>query len=97
MEELFYATKETFADVLQEEDPCLFFQLRDENWGGLYVDIADGEEIPDKSVLKAILDMRHEQVTFCLRVSVLYLLRICSCARYLNLLVHFFIPRQENW
>ena len=31
LEELFYATKETFADVLQEEDPWMFFQLRDEN------------------------------------------------------------------
>ena len=41
------------AFVLNEED--FFLQIKDEEWGGEFVDLSDEQEIPDKSVLKMVL------------------------------------------
>ena len=39
VEELTIATKETFCNLLGNKDPDIFFQLRDEDWGGLFADV----------------------------------------------------------
>ena len=41
LENLAGTTKAAFRDVLGASDPVLFFQLRDEDWGGLFVDVID--------------------------------------------------------
>ena len=63
MEELTVATKETFRDLLGNKDPDIFFQLRDEYWGGLFVDVVDASKIPDRSVLKAVV-VKSDLVSF---------------------------------
>ena len=46
------AVRSTFSDVLSP-DQEIFFQLKSEEWDGVFVDICDGD-VPDKSVLKAV-------------------------------------------
>ncbi len=40
-------------EVNQQED--FFLQIKDEEWGGEFVDISDEQQIPDKSVLNIFL------------------------------------------
>ena len=63
MEELTVTTKETFRDLLGNKDPDKFFQLRDEDWGGLFVDDVDASKIPDRLVLKAVV-VKSDLVSF---------------------------------
>ena len=60
MGELTIATKETFRNLLGNKDPDIFFQLRDKDWGGLFV---DASKIPDRSVLKAVV-VKSDLVSF---------------------------------
>ena len=48
----------TFSDVLPPggERTGLLFQIQDDNWGGLFIDIEESQLIPDKSVIKMTLD-----------------------------------------
>ena len=51
---------QTFSDVLPPhtgERTGLLFQIQDDNWGGLFVDIEKTQFIPDRSVIKMILDL----------------------------------------
>ena len=47
--ELISRIKEDFHDLVNAEDELLL-QRKDEEWGGEFVDIAEGEEVPDRSV-----------------------------------------------
>ncbi len=59
------ATMAVYSDVLQPTDK-LIFQLHDEDWGGLLVDVLDSTQVPDKSVLKAIVDsVRLRTIYMC--------------------------------
>jgi len=40
-----------FQDLLQPETP-IFLQIKDESWGGEFVDLVDGQVIEDRSVVK---------------------------------------------
>lgn len=94
VEELTIATKETFRNLLGNKDPDIFFQLRDEDWGGLFVDVVDASKIPDRSVLKAVV-VKSDLVSFsdyqqqvnaaaekiCLRTPRV----ICKCGTLLDL------------
>lgn len=51
-DELVLKTKEEFA-LNQQED--LLLQIKDEDWGGEFIDLSASDEIPDKSVLKLVL------------------------------------------
>ena len=42
---------------LQCEWEGVLVQVKSETWNGLYVDVEDRQEIPDKSVLKAIIEV----------------------------------------
>ena len=84
MEELTVATKETFRD-LGNKDHDIFFQLRDEDWGGLFVDVVDASKIPDRSVLKAVV-VKSDLVSFkyaqsCAFFFLLFLQFICQEVR----------------
>jgi len=43
-----------FKDLLQPETP-IFLQIKDENWGGEFVDLVDGQAIEDRSVVKFMI------------------------------------------
>ena len=49
-QELLKEIKTVFKDLLG--DSQVFLQVKDENWGGIFIDVLE-QEIPDKSVLKA--------------------------------------------
>ena len=42
-------------NVQLSESESILVQVKSEEWGGLWVDVGEGEQIPDKSVLKAII------------------------------------------
>ena len=49
------AIRQTFADLRQVADASsLILQLKDEEWGGEFVDLKEGQVIPDHSVLNVI-------------------------------------------
>lgn len=52
-EVLKHATRVAFKDVLPN-DAEFFFQIKDPDWGGEYVDLQPAHPIPDRSVLKVI-------------------------------------------
>ena len=47
------ATRATYSDVLRPAEE-IALQLKDEEWGGIFVDKLEGE-IPSRSVLKAVV------------------------------------------
>ena len=50
---------QSFRDVLPPhtgESPSLLFQIQDENWEGLLIDIHKTQVIPNKSIIKMILE-----------------------------------------
>ena len=51
---------ETFKDVIEGQD--FFLQVKSEEWGGLFVDLKDDEEVVDKSVIKAVIKPRKVEV-----------------------------------
>ena len=60
---LICAFKETFADALGGEKETgtpleVLLQMKDEDWGGEFVDIQGGT-VPDRAVVKALLASKH--------------------------------------
>ena len=45
---------ETFKDVL-EPNQDFFLQIKSEEWGGVFVDLTNDQEVGDKSVVKAVV------------------------------------------
>ena len=57
------AVKTTFKDVLLP-GRSFFFQLKSEDWGGVFLDLLPEDEIPDKSVMRAVLSKPATEVCF---------------------------------
>ena len=51
---------ETFKDVIEGHD--FFLQVKSEEWGGLFVDLNDDEQVLDKSVIKAVIKPKKKHV-----------------------------------
>ena len=58
------AVRSSFSDILpaaHDGRPAKFIlQLKNEEWGGDFLDVADESEVPDRSVLKVILSNEVE-------------------------------------
>lgn len=55
-EELLSAVKTAFSDVLQVENiPHICLQVKDNEWGGAFVDVLTQDDIPDRSALRIII------------------------------------------
>ena len=59
-EALAVAIKTTFADILLPNQ-TFFVQIKSEEWAGVFVDLLE-REIPDKSVVKAIVQAPKTEV-----------------------------------
>lgn len=51
---------QTFKNVIEDHD--FFLQVKSEEWGGLFVDLNNDEQVPDKSVIKAVIKPKKKQV-----------------------------------
>ena len=54
---------EVFRDLLSPSTPIVF-QLKDEEWGGEFVDLLSDQAIEDRSIVKMIIS-EIKQVLFC--------------------------------
>lgn len=61
---------EVFQDLLSPSIPIVF-QLKDEEWGGEFVDLLSGQAIEDKSIVKMIITKTTKKVRF---------VEQCACA-----------------
>ena len=52
--------KSVFADVLH--DKKFFLQVKDVEWGRVFVDLVERDNIPDKSVLKVVVEEADYEV-----------------------------------
>ena len=50
------AIKGSFS--ITSESHCLLIQRKDEDWGGLWVDVEDDDEVPDRSLLKVLVSFK---------------------------------------
>jgi len=57
---------EVLKDVLPTSAIQIFLQLKDEEWGGEFVDIYDNQVIEDRSIVKMVVSEIAEEVN-CLR------------------------------
>ena len=57
------AIKETFGDILKS-DQEFFIQAKNEEWGGLFLDVLD-QEIVDKAVVNVLLKPQTHEVSCC--------------------------------
>ena len=57
------AIKETFGDILKS-DQEFFIQAKNEEWGGLFLDVLD-QEIVDKTVVNVLLKPQTHEVSCC--------------------------------
>ena len=51
-----------FVDVLPQSRHKLFFQRKEDSRDGMFVDIVEGEPIPDRSVVKVIVEQRNNDM-----------------------------------
>ena len=56
-----------FADVLPANF-SLIFQVKDDKWGGMFVDIVEGQLIPDRSVVKVVIEKAQQEIEPLLQV-----------------------------
>ena len=50
------AIKGSFS--IASESHCLLIQLKNEDWSGLWVDVEDDDEVPDRSLLKVLVSFK---------------------------------------
>ena len=50
---LMASVKDVFSDVLLK-DQLFFLQIKDEEWGGAFVELQEDRMVPDKSVIEAV-------------------------------------------
>ena len=60
LEALRAAVLSQFSDVLPAAKCDLLLQIKDDNWGGMFVDIVEGHSIPDRSVVKVVVEATQE-------------------------------------
>ena len=44
-----------FSDVLQADSCSLFLKMKDDAWGGLFVDLKEEKVVKDRSIIKALV------------------------------------------
>ena len=49
------AVCDVFSDVLDQRGTSLLFQVKSEGWAGEYVDLGEGDTIPNGSIIKAVV------------------------------------------
>ena len=55
-EELLPAIQSEFGSLIPTADMLhLCVQIKSEKWGGMFVDVAQGKDVPDRSVLRVII------------------------------------------
>ena len=64
-EALAWAIRESFKDI-QRMDQGFFLQIKNDEWGGVFVDMQDGQEIADRSVVRAVLKPGTEVICVAL-------------------------------
>ncbi len=68
-EDLVPSIRTAFADVSAEASQAsakLVVQLKDEQWGGEFVDLREGQEVPDHTVLRVAIVPQAQQVSVCI-------------------------------
>lgn len=73
LEALETAVKSGFQDVLPSGNVDLLYQVKDDSWGGMYLEIQKDQTIADRSVIKIVVETQtkadvpsdepHEQVS----------------------------------
>ena len=59
MEALVQAIQDTFADNLQPGQQ-FFLQIKNEEWGGTFIDVQDRQEIADRSIVRVVMKSMTE-------------------------------------
>ena len=60
LEALMAAVLSQFSDVLPAAKCDLLLHIKDDNWGGMFVDIVEGHLILDWSVVKVVIEATQE-------------------------------------
>ena len=60
LSDLVNVVKEAFKDLI-DETAQLVLQLKDENWGGVFIDVQDIEVVKDRSVLRVLMQKRNNE------------------------------------
>ena len=63
-EDLYLNIRAAFSDVCQvgATNTKLLVQIKDQQWGGEFLDLQEGQNIPDRSVLNVVVITQAEQV-----------------------------------
>ena len=57
------AVRSAFGDVLVE-DQDFILQMKSEDWGGAFVEVMDGQTIPDKATIEAVAVQKRTEVCY---------------------------------
>ena len=60
LEALKAAVLSQFSDILPAAKCDRLLQIKDGNWGGMYVDIVEGHSYPDWNVVKVVVEATQE-------------------------------------
>ena len=60
-QQLCTAVRKAFSDVIT---PTVFLQIKDETWGGIFIDLVD-QDVPDRRVLKANITSSQPPTATC--------------------------------
>lgn len=60
MSDFVCTVKDAFADVLKKP-AHIVLQIKDENWGGVFIDVQSMEAIKDRSILRVIVEERNNE------------------------------------
>ena len=75
------AVKATFKDVLLP-GRSFFLQLKSEEWGGVFLDLLPNDDIPDKSVIRAVLQPTTEVYILLCRYGIENIFKVPSNGKY---------------
>ena len=76
LESLNEAVKETFQDIITSSTK-LFLQLKNESWEGEFVDINEVERIPNRAVIRAVVDDSKSEVNIFFTFNVMLTIKPC--------------------
>lgn len=57
------AVKATFRDLLSAKQD-FFLQVKDDDWGGAFVELQEDQTIPDKAVIEAVIVQKCSEVLY---------------------------------
>ena len=65
-DQLVPSIKATFNEVIPpNEIPNICIQIKSEDWGGIFIDLAPEDDVPDRSVLRVIITGHSSNVCKC--------------------------------